>query len=542
MPRKQVALIVPHNDRASAAYPRNLRLARQWRNALLLWGVESTIIVAGDVSKSQFQQQYDFGIVPTMENLTGSMAINSWLDYASGDKPLYLCGYHIPQGTAGTPVTGVVGLTPIENSTTTIKRVGRRALWQSGTMVYVAGFTARLSNVYYGLRVDTSNPQLQVLLRPDPALHTTDQHVFIARWYNRYFLPTTTDGFNHSLWLVPWILVNEDAAPEWARPWTADIDHIISVSNSQMNFNYYLQTFQWLYTFCQQTGLVVHCGATTSALSNIRPTASYLHRNGRNYNSQMQQIHQVLLAEQHRYFPVCLHDHFWTIEDTRGSGGVTTFTNPYGTFREMSSPAAFRAHWKGSMDEMQQMGFSDCHCSHYRYANFANNQFSDRYLRFLRDETPLRAVRIWSGSCVVSPQTRFMAPAPFTRNPLERRYGIEIVNSYDSLWVNADTAANLMNRLNIAVLDGYGSSSENVEILWARVMGHRFGNLMWERWLRDGALHYHHQVEMATEYPSPAMYVYEQMRNWRQILSGWIFLGSIKDVVTWRNRVRSALG
>ncbi|OYT68431.1 MAG: hypothetical protein CFK48_11600, partial [Armatimonadetes bacterium CP1_7O] len=129
----------------------------------------------------------------------------------------------------------------------------------------------------------------------------------------------------------------------------------------------------------------------------------------------------------------------------------------------------------------------------------------------------------------------------FTRNPLERRYGIEIVNSYDTVWVNADSSANLMNRLNIAVLDGYGSSSENVEVLWARVMGHRFGNLMWERWLRDGALHYHHQVEMATEYPSPAMYVYEQMRTWRQLLSGWVFLGSIKDVVTWRNRVRSAL-
>lgn len=542
MPRKRVALIVPHNDRNSVAYSRNLRLARQWRNVLRLWGVDASMLVAGDASKSQFQSQYDFGIVPTMENLTGSMAINSWLDYSPGDKPIYLCGYHIPQGTAGTPATGVLGLTPIESSTTNIKRIGRRALWRSGAMVYVASYAAQLSNVFYGLRVDASNPQVQVLLRPDPDLHTADQHVFIARWYNRYFLPTTTDGFNRSLWVAPWILVNEDAEPEWARPWTADIDHIISVSNSQMNFTYYLQTFQWLYTFCQQTGLVVHCGATTSALNNIRPTAPYLHRNGRNYNVQMQQIHQVLLAEQHRYFPVCLHDHFWTIEDTRGSGNATTFTNPYGTFREMSSPAAFRAHWKGSMDEMQQMGFTDCHCSHYRYANFANNQFSDRYLRFLRDETPLRAARIWSGSCVVSLHTRFMAPAPFTRNPLERRYGIEIVNSYDALWVNADTSANLMNRLNIAVLDGYGSSSENVEVLWARVMGHRFGNLMWERWLRDGALHYHHQLEMATEYPSPAMYVYEQMRTWRQLLSGWVFLGSITDVVQWRHRARSALG
>ncbi|MGQ9901734.1 MAG: hypothetical protein ACUVR1_05930, partial [Fimbriimonadales bacterium] len=113
MARKRVALIVPHNDTNSSAYRRNMSLARQWRSALRLWGVDATIIVAGNISKADFQNQYDFGIVPTMENLTGSMVINSWLHYSSGDKPLYLCGYHIPQGTAGTPATGVVGLTPI---------------------------------------------------------------------------------------------------------------------------------------------------------------------------------------------------------------------------------------------------------------------------------------------------------------------------------------------------------------------------------------------------------------------------------------------
>jgi hypothetical protein len=182
MARKRVALIVPHNDRNSTAYRRNLSLARQWRSALLLSGVDATIIVAGDVSKAQFQSQYDFGIVPTMENLTGAMAINSWLDYTSGDKPLYLCGYHIPQGTAGTPTTGVLGLTPISNSTTNIKRVGRRAVWvgSSNPWVYVAAYAARVSNVYYGLRVDASNPQLQVMLRPDPALHSSDPCVHRA--------------------------------------------------------------------------------------------------------------------------------------------------------------------------------------------------------------------------------------------------------------------------------------------------------------------------------------------------------------------------
>lgn len=543
MARKRVALIVPHNDRNSSAYTRNLRLARIWRNALRLWGVDATIIVAGDVSKSQFQQQYDFGIVPTMEGLTGSMAINSWLSYSSGDKPLYLCGYHIPQGTAGTPATGVLGLTPIENSTTNIKRIGRRALWQSGTAVYVAGYAARVSNVYNGLRVDASTPQLQVLLRPDPDLHPADQHVFIARWHNRYFLPTHSDSFNQSLWIVPWIMVNEDAEPEWARPWTADIDHIISVGDfAGLNFNHYLQSFLWLHSFCQQTGLVVHCGATTSGLSNIRTTSVYLHRVARTYNAQTAQIHQILIAEQHRHFPVCLHDHFWTVENTMGTGARTSFSNPYGTFRELVSPAAYRAHWRGSMDEMQQMGFTDAHCSHYRYLNFANNQFSDRYLRFLRDETPVRAVRIWSGSCMTNPYARVMAPAPFTRNPFERRYGIEIVNSYDAVWVDAPNWEIVINRRNIAIQGGYGSESESTPILWARSLGHRFGTLMWDRWLREGALHYHHQLEMATEYPSPAMDTYEEMRAWRQLLGGWIFLGSITDVVNWRNRARGALG
>ncbi|MCS6924226.1 MAG: hypothetical protein NZM10_07615 [Fimbriimonadales bacterium] len=44
---------------------------------------------------------------------------------------------------------------------------------------------------------------------------------------------------------------------------------------------------------------------------------------------------------------------------------------------------------------------------------------------------------------------------------------------------------------------------------------------------------------MATEYPSPAMYVYYELRAWRQLLAGWIHLGSITDIITWRNRVRS---
>jgi hypothetical protein len=72
---------------------------------------------------------------------------------------------------------------------------------------------------------------------------------------------------------------------------------------------------------------------------------------------------------------------------------------PTALFASVSSPAAFRAHWKGNLDEMRQMGFATGWCNRHRYLNFANNQFTDRYLRFLREETPVRAVRSWTGSC-----------------------------------------------------------------------------------------------------------------------------------------------
>ncbi|MCS6923466.1 MAG: hypothetical protein NZM10_03720, partial [Fimbriimonadales bacterium] len=484
---------------------------------------------------------YDFGIVPALDRLTYSMPVYGWVNYSAGDKPIYFSGYHVPQNTAGTPATGVLGIVPIDGATNDIRRIGRRAVWlSSGIKVHVASYTALSNNILNGLRVDTNNPNLQVLLAPDPELHPTANFVYIARWHNRYFVPSVGVNFWRSPWLIPWIMVNEDADPEWSRPWSGDIDHVICVSAAiGINFDYYLQSLQWLRTFCQQTGLVVQCGATTSALSQINPNWPFLHRNARNYNAQMQQAHQIIVAEQNRHFPVCLHDHAWTVEDTRGSGRVTTFTNPYGTFRELTSPAAFRAHWKGSQDEMRQMGFSDVHCGAHRYMNFAMNQFSDRYLRFLRDETPVRAVRLWSGSCMVTSHNRLMSPAPFTRNPLERRYGIEIIDSYDTIFTDMDVTRVVMTRQTIAIHGGYGTASDDPALIWARSLGHRFGEVMWEKWLRNGSLHYHHELELATEYPSAAMDLYIEMGAWRQILAGWIFLGSVSDIVTWRNRVRS---
>ncbi|GIV13603.1 MAG: hypothetical protein KatS3mg021_1885 [Fimbriimonadales bacterium] len=219
MARKRVALIIPTNNTSSSLYANNLRAAKAWQSALRLWGVSADILVAGNVSKSFFNSRYDLGIVPLLSGVVSSQPVLGWVNYASGDKPLYFCGYQVPQGTAGTPATGVLGLVALDGAPTDIKLTGRRAVWsQSGIKVHVASFVNPVNGVFSALRVDESNSNLQVLLRPDPELHPTAQHVYIARWHNRYFLPNTGITLDRSVWVLPWIMVNEEADPEWSRP------------------------------------------------------------------------------------------------------------------------------------------------------------------------------------------------------------------------------------------------------------------------------------------------------------------------------------
>ncbi|MCS7066683.1 MAG: hypothetical protein NZL85_10500, partial [Fimbriimonadales bacterium] len=154
MARKRVALIIPTRNRAHSAFALNDQIARMWKSVLRLWGQDADIIVAGDVSKSQFNAQYDIGIVPYLSDYTSGLDIFSWVDYAPGDKPLYLVGYRVPQNTGGTPATGVLGVVPLDGLPNDPKLIGRRAVWtQSGIRVHVESFVVRMSNVYYGLRV-----------------------------------------------------------------------------------------------------------------------------------------------------------------------------------------------------------------------------------------------------------------------------------------------------------------------------------------------------------------------------------------------------
>lgn len=544
MARKRVALIIPTNNTSSSLYANNLRAAKAWQSALRLWGVNADIIVAGNVSKSFFNSRYDVGIVPLLSGVTSSQPVLGWVNYSAGDKPIYFCGYQVPQGTAGTPATGVLGLTPIDGAPTQAKLIGRRAVWvQSGIKVHVASYVNTVSGVIHALRVDESNPNLQVLLRPDPELHPGAQHVYIARWHNRYFLPHTGTSFDRSVWVLPWMMVNEAADPEWSRPWSADIDHPCSRLpagiDTDSDYTVYLQSFQWLRNFCHATGLVVQNGCTTHALNNITYDPYFLHRFARTRNTYLAQIHQMLVDEQAGCFPCAWHDHRWVIEDTVGGGSATAWTNPYGTFRDLASPAAFRAHWKGTLDEMRGMGFADSWCGRHRYMNFANNQYTDRYLRFLREETPVRAVRFLEGGCIGGRSTRIMSPDPYSKNPLGRRYGIEILASYDPLFSNSFDYTQRVTRASLAVVEGYGTTGEDPDLLFARYLGDQFGNILWLYWMRTGALMYHHNYEMAYEWPSLAVRCYQELGAWRQLLAGWVHLGSVSDVITWRNRVRS---
>ncbi len=544
MARKRIALIIPTNNMNTSLYTTNLRAAKAWQSILKLWGVSADIIVAGNVSKAAFNSQYDFGIVPFLGGVTSSQPVFSWIDYSSGDKPIYFCGYQVPQNTAGTPATGVLGLVPLDGNPSSPRLAGRRAVWaQTGTKVHVGSWVNIVNGVVHALRVDESNPNLQVLLRPDPELHPNAQHVYIARWHNRYFLPGTGGYANSSSWVVPWIMVNEEVTPEWSRPWSADIDHVCNYGAPNApgwSYDLYLQSIQWLRNFCHNTGLVVQCGCTTNANSDWGGTSTYLHRNARNRNSQLAQIHQILLAEQDGCFPCAWHDHWWMVEETFWYADSTTMSNAYGSFRDFSSPAAFRAHWRGTLDEMRGMGFQDSWCGRHRYLNFANNQFTDRYLRFLREETPVRAVRFLAGSCYTARRTRFMATNPYSRNPLDRRYGIELIDSYDPLWSgNINYGTQAADRVTIALADGYGTAGEDPDLLFARVMGYRFGEILWGTWLQRGGLIYHHNYEMSYEWPSTAVRVYQELGAWRQILAGWVHLGSVSDLVNWRNRVRN---
>jgi hypothetical protein len=543
MARKRVALIIPTRNRAHSAFAINERIAKMWKSVLRLWGQDADIIVAGDVSKSLFNAQYDIGIVPYLEGYTSGLDIFTWVNYSPGDKPLYLVAYAVPQNTGGTPATGVLGTVALDGAPTDFKLIGRRAVWTpSGIQVHVDSFVTRVGGVYHGLRVDESNPNLQVLLRPDPELHPQARHVYVVRWHNRYFVPNV-GTISTSPWVVMWIMVNEEAEPEWSRPLSMDVDHILNYGAPNApgwSYDIYLQTVQWLRTFCHNTGLVVQCGCMTSSLSNLGASHPLLHRNARFLNPQLAQMHQILLEEQDGCFPCCWHDHFWQIESTIGFASSRSWSNPYGTFREFNSPAAFRAHWKGTLDEMRQMGFATSWCNRHRYLNFANNQYTDRYLRFLREETPVRAVRASTGSCIGAPGVRIMVPTPFLRHPLERRYGIELIDTHDPLFSNnINYGTQPADRTTIALADGYGVAGESPDILFARVLGLRLMRDAFSKWLRTGAIIYFHNYEMSYEWPSPAVWVYSELNAWRRVLAPWITFGSVSDIVAWRNRVRS---
>jgi hypothetical protein len=133
-----------------------------------------------------------------------------------------------------------------------------------------------------------------------------------------------------------------------------------------------------------------------------------------------------------------------------------------------------------------------------------------------------------------------MVPTPFLRHPLERRYGIELIDTHDPLFSNnINYGTQPADRTTIALADGYGVAGESPDILFARVLGLRLMREAFSKWLRTGAIIYFHNYEMSYEWPSPAVWVYSELNAWRRVLAPWITFGSVSDIVAWRNRVRS---
>ncbi|GIV13604.1 MAG: hypothetical protein KatS3mg021_1886 [Fimbriimonadales bacterium] len=130
-------------------------------------------------------------------------------------------------------------------------------------------------------------------------------------------------------------------------------------------------------------------GCTTHALNNITYDQYFLHRFARTRNTYLAQIHQILVDEQAGCFPCAWHDHRWVIEDTVGGGECNELgpilTEPFATSR---LPLPFGRTGKARLDEMRGMGFADSWCGRHRYLNFANNQYTDRYLRFFAGGDP----------------------------------------------------------------------------------------------------------------------------------------------------------
>lgn len=546
MATKRVALIIPLADRANASFTPNSEVALLFRSLLQLWGQSADILVAGDISKTDFQANYDLGIVPYCEFLPTSAQIYDWIDFTAGDKPLYLMGYRAVQGTNRTPGTGVLGTAAVLGNPTDSKFACHRALWHNNMVTHVQGWTARISSVYHALRVDEANPNLSVLLRPEPGLHPSTNYVFIARWHNRYFMPSAGSSGVLSPWMLPWIMANEGATPGWVRPITGDIDHPVAetpgrASVASWSDDYYLQTMQWLRTFCQNTGLVLQCGCTTNGNTNLSSNWRALHRNARTLSSQLTQIHQMVVQERNGRFPCCLHDHAWTVEDTSGISNRTVWQNSYGTFYDRATRAAFRAHWKGSLQEMRNLSFDDCWCGSHRYLNFAKNIVSDNYLRFLSEETPVRAVRQLGGLYNKDRSGSTLNPWAYFRNPFERKYGIEIMSGQDMLFqAQLDYTTQPVDRAGISLASGYRTSGESGELGFARYLGGFLMGTCFRNWLLSGAVLYLHNDDMSFEHPTPAMRVWEELNTWRQLLTGWVQFGSVSDIVAWRKRARNA--
>jgi len=209
---------------------------------------------------------------------------------------------------------------------------GRFRLTRENVSVYTPAACAFLGSNAYFWRLDETLHVLlgmngEILAYPDFPDRAIDPDVIVAyRYKNRYFFPfiwepdsvmrrdhRATEGV--SLFWLLYALKCLGIQPSRQAILCIEIDHPIEekhdrpVDNQTRDDQYAIQyaTYEWLISFCRQTGLVVPCGVTNGG----RSRANAYHYYYVQQHEVARQIHELLLSAPD-VLPCGVHDHTFT--------------------------------------------------------------------------------------------------------------------------------------------------------------------------------------------------------------------------------------
>jgi len=319
---------------------------------------------------------------------------------------------------------------------------GRFRLTREDVSVYTPAACAFLGSNAYFWRLDESKHFFlgtdgEILAYPDFPDRDIEPDVIVAyRYKNRYFFPFIwesdiaiwRDKFGAegvSLFWLLYALKCVGITPSRQAILCIEIDHPIDerhnrpLDNQTRDDQYAIQyaTYEWLISFCRQTGLVVPCGFTSGG----RSRSTFFYYNLVRQRAAARQIHELILRAGD-VLPCGVHDHTFTWGAESGdfvrvstadvpveyglSGQNWALVNPKvapdsirndpSLVRTLDGFINIGARMSGTgttvsdltnlceytalmvlddeFDEMRELGFPDGHCGLYRYTNAAGNQ------------------------------------------------------------------------------------------------------------------------------------------------------------------------